>query len=62
MRMPEVEVQEHARQLFDVLGARAVAKAAKQASRMESQGDSQEAETWRRIERALKMMNGPHQS
>ena len=31
MRMPEVQIQEHARQLFEALGPRAVAKAAQEA-------------------------------
>ena len=62
MRMQESDIQEHARKLLDTLGPRAVAKAAQQASRMEAQGDKQDAETWRRIEKALKQMSGPHQS
>jgi len=62
MRMQESDIQEHARKLLDALGTRAVAKAAHQASRMEAQGEKQEAETWRRIEQTLKQMTGPHQS
>jgi hypothetical protein len=60
--MQESDVQEHARKLLDALGARAVAKAAQQASRLEAQGDTQDAETWRRIEKTLKQMSGPRQS
>jgi hypothetical protein len=62
MRMQELAIQNYARQLFEARGAKAIAEAAQKASRLEMQGMSEDAETWRRIEGALKAMHGPRQS
>ena len=62
MRVPEREVQELARQLFETHGAKAIAEAAQQASRSEAQGNAEDAETWRRIEQALQLIRGLRQS
>jgi hypothetical protein len=43
-------------------GDKAVAEAAQKASSFEMQGNNEEAETWRHIEAALKLMRGPHES
>jgi hypothetical protein len=62
MRMQEIEIQDYARQLLEAHGDKAVAEAAQKASALEKQGDSEQAETWRHIEAALKQMRGPHAS
>ena len=62
MRMREIEIQDYARQLLEAHGDKAVAEAAQKASSLETQGDNEEATTWRHIEAALKLMRGPHAS
>jgi hypothetical protein len=60
--MREIDVQDYARQLLEAHGARAIAEAAQKASACERQGEREQAETWRRVEAALKQMRGPHVS
>jgi hypothetical protein len=60
--MREIEIQDYARQLLEAHGDKAVAEAAQKASSLETQGDNEEAATWRHIEAALKLMRGPHLS
>jgi len=60
--MREIEIQDYARQLLEAHGDKAVAEAAQKASSLETQGDNEEAATWRHIEAALKLMRGPHVS
>jgi hypothetical protein len=62
MRMQEMEIHDYARQLLDAHGDKAVAEAAQKASALEKQGNSEQAENWRHIEAALKLMRGPHES
>jgi hypothetical protein len=62
MRMQEIEVYDFARQLFEAHGDKAVAEAAQKACTLENQGEREQAETWRHIEAALKLMRGPHES
>ena len=62
MRMQESEVYDYARQLLEAHGDKAVAEAAQKACALEQQGQSEEAETWRHIEAALKLIRGPHVS
>ena len=62
MRMQEIEIQDYARQLLEAHGDKAVAEAAQKACAVEQKGQSEEAETWRHIEAALKLMRGPHAS
>jgi hypothetical protein len=62
MRMQEIDVYEYARQLMDAHGDKAVAEVAQKAAALEKQGQGDEAETWRHIEAALKLMRGPHES
>ena len=62
MRMREIDVHDYARQLLEAHGDKAVAEAAQKACALEQQGQSEEAETWRRIEASLKLMRGPHAS
>jgi hypothetical protein len=60
--MHEIDVYEYARQLMDAHGDKAVAEVAQKAAALEKQGQGDEAETWRHIEAALKLMRGPHES
>lgn len=56
------KIHELARQLREAHGDKAIAEAAQNASRMEAQGSDDEAKTWRRIEAALRQMQGPRES
>jgi hypothetical protein len=60
--MQETEIYDYARQLFEAHGDKAVAEAAQKARALEKQGENEQAETWRHIEAALKLMGGPHES
>jgi len=60
--MQAMEIQEHARKLRDAHGDKAVVEAAQKAKSFEQQGDTEQAQTWRRIEAALLQMQGPHAS
>jgi hypothetical protein len=60
--MQEIEIHDYARQLLEAHGDKAVAEAAQKAAALEKQGESEQAETWRHIEAALKLMRGPHES
>jgi len=60
--MQEIEIQDYARQLLEAHGDKAVAEAAQKACALEQKGQSEQAETWRHIEAALKLMRGPHAS
>jgi hypothetical protein len=62
MRMQEIDIHDNARQLLDAHGDRAIVEAAQKASALEQQGQSEQAQTWRQIEAALKSMRGPHVS
>jgi hypothetical protein len=57
--MTELEIYDYARRLFDAHGTKAIAEAAQKASGFEEKGARADAETWRRIEAALKLMRGP---
>lgn len=57
--MHAVEIQEHANKLLAALGPKALAEAAQKARQFEERGDKSEAETWRRIEKALVQSQGP---
>jgi len=39
-----------------------LAEAAQKACALKEQGDEEQAETWRRVKAALKLMRGPHES
>jgi hypothetical protein len=62
MRMQEIDIQSYARQLLEAHGDRAVAEAAQKACAFEKEGNKDDADTWRQIERALLIMRGPHAS
>ena len=62
MRMQEIDIQDYARQLLEAHGAQAVVEAAQKARAFEMEGKKEDAEIWRHIESALKIMRGPHES
>jgi hypothetical protein len=62
MMMHETDIHDFARQLLEAHGSKAVAEAAQRAATFEKEGKTEEAETWRHIEAAIKMMRGPHES
>ncbi|MFA5950694.1 MAG: hypothetical protein WC807_10460 [Hyphomicrobium sp.] len=57
--MLAIEIEEHARKLFEVQGPKAIAEAAHKARTFEERRDAEQAATWRRIEAALRQMAGP---
>jgi Ala-tRNA(Pro) deacylase len=61
-RMRETDVYDYARQLLEVHGAGAIAEVANRAGICEEQHQNADAETWRRIEAAMKQIRGPHAS
>jgi hypothetical protein len=57
--MQTVEIQDHARKLFESNGQngqKAISEAATKAKTFEDQGRKDDAQDWRRIETALKQM------
>jgi hypothetical protein len=60
--MRAVEIQDHARKLMDAHGMKALAEAAQKARAFEQQGDVEQADTWRKIEAALRELQGPRLS
>jgi hypothetical protein len=60
--MEQADIPGYARQLFEAHGGKAVAEAAQKAAALEKKGEKAQAETWRRVEAALKEMLGPKQS
>ncbi|MGB8896389.1 MAG: hypothetical protein WCD13_19085 [Pseudolabrys sp.] len=60
--MQEIDIQDYARQLLEAHGAQAIVEAAQTAHAFERDGKKEDAETWRHIEAALKLMRGPHES
>jgi len=62
LTMQTIETQEYASQWLETHGDKAVVVAAKRARSFENNGNSKEATTWRKIEAAIKLMRGPHQS
>lgn len=60
--MLAMEIQDQARRLRDAHGEKAIAEAAQKATTLERQGAADQALTWRRIEAALREMQGPHLS
>jgi hypothetical protein len=58
----ELKLHTIARQMLEKHGPGAIAEAARNAQACEAKGDTDEAEEWRHIEGAMKIMRGPHQS
>lgn len=57
--MQAVEIKAHADKLYAAMGSKALAEAAQKARLYEERGDTAEAVTWRRIEKALHEAHGP---
>lgn len=55
------DITNYATQLFEEMGPKAIAVAAGRAQKAEEDGKTDDAETWRKIERALMEKRGPHQ-
>jgi hypothetical protein len=62
LTMQTIAIQEYAQQLLETHGGNAVVVAAEKARSFEDGGNKVEAETWRKIEAALKLMRGPRES
>jgi predicted small metal-binding protein len=62
MKIQEIDIQDYARQLLEAHGAHAVVEAAQKACAFEMEGKKEDAEIWRHIEAAMKLMRGPHES
>lgn len=60
--MHAIDIEAHARKLHTVFGSKAVVEAAQKARAAEARHDAEEAATWRRVEAALREMQGPHAS
>lgn len=60
--MKMTDIHSYARELKEAHGPKALAEAAQKAANFAKQGDSEQATIWRRVEAALKEMQGPHQS
>lgn len=60
--MLQTEIHEHARKLKDAHGDKALAEAARKATELEEQGKPDAASDWRRVEAALREMQGAHES
>jgi hypothetical protein len=60
--MNAVEIHDHARKLYGAHGPKALAEAAVMIRRYEQNGDKHLADDWRRIESALRQMQGPRLS
>jgi hypothetical protein len=59
--MSQTQIHTVARQMFEKHGGAAIAQAAQQAIACEQRGETEEAQEWRHLEDAMKMMRGPHQ-
>ncbi len=57
--MQATEIHDHARRLYEAMGPKALAEAARRAREYEQQGSRDLAADWRRIEAALDVMRGP---
>jgi hypothetical protein len=60
--MKMTDIHRFARELKEAHGDKALLEAAQKATEFEKQGDDGQAKTWRRVEAALKEMQGPRQS
>ena len=60
--MQATEIQTQARMLLEAHGPKAVVEATRKAKSCEQAGDMAGASDWRRIESALKLMQGPRET
>lgn len=59
--MSEIHIHAIARQMLERQGAVAIAHAAQNAVACEHKGQVEEANEWRHVKDAMKLMQGPHQ-
>ncbi|MBK1634255.1 hypothetical protein [Rhodovulum adriaticum] len=59
--MEPSKVMDYARALFEAHGDKAEAEAAQKAATLEAQGEAAQADTWRKVQAAIKEMRAPHQ-
>lgn len=59
--METAKIMEYARSLFEAHGDKAEAEAAQKASALEAEGEVEQADTWRKVQAAIKEMRAPHQ-
>ena len=57
--MNAVEIQAHARKLYEAHGTKALAEAAQMVRDLEQRGDKKLVDDWRRIQLALQQIRGP---
>jgi len=60
--METAKIAEYARSLYNAHGDKAELEAAQKAKQCEEQGDTDEAETWQAIRRAIGEIRGAHES
>ena len=60
--MDTTNIQDYARTLFLAQGEQAIAEAAQKAAKFERHGDNEQARTWRHIQGALSLMQGPRET
>lgn len=60
--MNAVEIQAHARKLYEAHGTKALAEAAQMVRDLEERGDKKLVDDWRRIQLALREIRGPNVS
>ncbi len=60
--MSGVDIQEHARKLYEAHGDKAEHEAAQKASQARDAGDSTLAEEWQKVREAIHELRGPHSS
>ena len=58
----EMQIHTIARQMLDRHGGEAIAHASQNALTCEQKGQMEEANEWRHVKDAMKIMQGPHQS
>ncbi|ARE39970.1 hypothetical protein RGUI_1829 [Rhodovulum sp. P5] len=59
--METAKVMEYARALYEAHGDKAEAEAAQKAVALEDEGEVAQADTWRKVQAAIKEMRAPHQ-
>ena len=60
--MEQSKIAEYALALYQAHGDKAEAEAAQKAKRHDEAGDTEEAETWRAIRKAISEIRGAHES
>ncbi len=60
--MEMTKIAEYARALYELHGNKAEVEAAQKAKEHEEAGESEEAETWRAVRKAINELRGVHES